>query len=126
VEGGGFIDVGAVVLAPKDLRPKPALRHRYAPGDLVSIGMMVVPILWIFSNLFSSAYIGLPPVVKKIGIIIAVFSLWFFYEVHKTLGRNWSPVLEIREGHTLIKEGPYKKNKAPYVYSDMDMVDFSR
>lgn len=81
--------------------------------NLVSVGMMLVPIIWIFSGVFQSKAMGLPFYVRIIGIITAFISLWLFYAVHKTLGRNWSPVLEIREGHTLTKEGPYKRIRHP-------------
>jgi protein-S-isoprenylcysteine O-methyltransferase Ste14 len=80
---------------------------------LVSIGMMVVPIIWLTSNWFQMANIGLPTSVRLIGGMILLYSLWLFYEVHDVLGKNWSPVLEIREGHTLIKEGPYKRIRHP-------------
>ena len=80
---------------------------------LVSIGMMIVPIIWIFSGLFEITNIDLPSCARITGIITAILSLWLFYAVHKTLGENWSPVLEIRKGHTLIKEGPYKRIRHP-------------
>ena len=80
---------------------------------LASIGMMPVPLIWVFSDLFEKMDISLPLSLRMIGIITAMLSLWLFREVHKALGKNWSPVLEIREGHTLIKDGPYKRIRHP-------------
>lgn len=80
---------------------------------LVSTGMMIIPIIWIFSGLFEITNMNLPSWARITGVITAILSLWLFYAVHKTLGRNWSPVLEIREGHTLTKEGPYKRIRHP-------------
>ena len=80
---------------------------------IVAIGTMIIPIIWIFSCLFQNANMNMPFYAKITGIIAAIFSLWLFYEVHRILGRNWSPVLEIRKGHTLTKEGPYKKIRHP-------------
>lgn len=80
---------------------------------LVSMGMMIIPVIWIFSGLFQSSAMNLFQGVRTAGIITAILSLWLFYEVHKTLGKNWSPVLEIREGHKLIKQGPYKRIRHP-------------
>jgi protein-S-isoprenylcysteine O-methyltransferase Ste14 len=80
---------------------------------IVSIGMMLIPLIWLFSGLFNGFNIGLQDWARYLGITIAIFSLWLFYTVHKTLGKNWSPVLEIRENHTLIKEGPYKRIRHP-------------
>ena len=80
---------------------------------LVSIGMMVIPAIWIFSGLFQKGNMDLPSCARITGIIIAIFSLWFFQQVHKVLGKNWSPVLEIRKGHTLTQKGPYKRIRHP-------------
>lgn len=80
---------------------------------LAFIGMMVLPFIWIFSNLLSKLDIHFPTWLRLSGIIISLISLWLFYVVHKILGKNWSPILEIRQGHTLIKEGPYKRIRHP-------------
>lgn len=80
---------------------------------IVSIGMMIIPLIWLFSGLFNKFDIGLLDWARYLGIGIAIFSLWLFYSVHKTLGRNWSPVLDIRENHGLVKEGPYKRIRHP-------------
>src|SRR5512136_320074 len=32
---------------------------------------------------------------------------------HRALGRNWSPFLEIRKGHVLVIEGPYRFIRHP-------------
>ena len=54
---------------------------------LVSTGMMIIPIIWIFSNVFQRTNIGLPSCVRIIGIITAILSLWLFYEVHNTTAK---------------------------------------
>jgi protein-S-isoprenylcysteine O-methyltransferase Ste14 len=74
---------------------------------------MIIPLIWIFTNMFGWFAMNLPFYVRYFGIGLSLFSLWLFYWVHKTLGRNWSPVLEIRENHQLIKNGPYKKIRHP-------------
>jgi protein-S-isoprenylcysteine O-methyltransferase Ste14 len=56
---------------------------------------------------------GFPDYVRVFGITILLVSLWLFYWVHKILGRNWSPVLEIQKDHKLITEGPYKRVRHP-------------
>ncbi len=80
---------------------------------IVSMGMMIIPLMWVFSALFEGFSIGLPDWARYTGFGIFSFSLWLFYAVHKTLGRNWSPLLEIRKNHTLITEGPYKRVRHP-------------
>ncbi len=93
-------------------RKKGVIREKFLTA-MVAVGTMIVPLVWIFSGLFQGAAMDLPPVVRISGIITAILSMWLFHEVHKTLGKNWSPILEIREGHTLIKQGPYKKIRHP-------------
>jgi protein-S-isoprenylcysteine O-methyltransferase Ste14 len=44
--------------------------------------------------------------------------MWWFYRIHRRLGDNWSPVLEIHREHTLIVSGAYRWVRHP-MYSDM-------
>lgn len=80
---------------------------------LIMLAMGLLPWFWIFSSWFSSFDMNLPIEVRYAGIALSLFSLWFFWLVHKTLGLNWSPALEIREEHTLVKAGPYKRIRHP-------------
>ncbi len=80
---------------------------------LVGIGTMIVPMIYVFTPWLSSFNMGLPNWVRWIGIIGFGFELIFFRWVHKTLGKNWSPILEIRKEHKLITEGPYKYVRHP-------------
>ena len=47
------------------------------------------------------------------GIVVYILSLYLFWKSHHDLGKNWSPTLEIREQHTLIIDGIYKKVRHP-------------
>lgn len=80
---------------------------------VVSIGLNIIPLIWAFSSVFQWADIALPNYARIAGVAIAIFSLWLFYEVHRILGRNWSPVLQIRKGHTITRKGPYKRIRHP-------------
>lgn len=80
---------------------------------LVAVGMILFPLIWIFSDFFVAFDINMPLVLRVVGVVISTFSLVFFAYVHKTLGKNWSPILEIREGHNLITSGPYKWIRHP-------------
>lgn len=44
---------------------------------------------------------------------MTIFSLWYFWWVHKALRTNWSPILEIGQKHKLINTGPYKRIRHP-------------
>ena len=80
---------------------------------ILLMGMGILPWLWILSPWLDAFAMNIPNVVRLVGIITAVFSIWFFWWVHKVLGMNWSPILEIRKGHQLIKKGPYKHIRHP-------------
>jgi protein-S-isoprenylcysteine O-methyltransferase Ste14 len=74
--------------------------------------------IWLFSGWLSFGQIALPDGIRIAGFAVGVYSVWWFYRIHRTLGDNWSPVLEIRKEHTLITSGPYKRVRHP-MYSDM-------
>ena len=75
---------------------------------LAAIGMMIVPMIYVFTPWLNSFSMGLPDWVRWMGAIGFGFGMVLFWWVHKTLGKNWSPLLEIRKDHKLITEGPYK------------------
>ena len=76
-------------------------------------GVGILPWLWILSPWLDSLGMNIPIAIRAVGIVAALFSIWLFWWVHKTLGLNWSPILEIRKEHELIKNGPYKYIRHP-------------
>lgn len=80
---------------------------------LVFFGMMILPLIYVFTGLFSFADYQLPIWLHILGIVIMIISAWLFYRSHKDLGRNWSVSLEIREGHSLVKSGVYSTIRHP-------------
>ena len=80
---------------------------------LVAIGMMLVPIIYVLTPWLNSFNMNLPDWARWSGVIVYGSGLVLFWWVHKTLGKNWSPVLEIRKDHKLITEGPYKYVRHP-------------
>jgi protein-S-isoprenylcysteine O-methyltransferase Ste14 len=40
-------------------------------------------------------------------------AVWVFWRSHVDLGRNWSPSLQLREGHTLVTQGMYRSIRHP-------------
>lgn len=80
---------------------------------LAAIGMMIVPMIYVFTPWLNSLNMGLPDWARWVGIIGFGFGLILFWWVHKTLGKNWSPILEIRKNHKLITNGPYKYIRHP-------------
>ena len=80
---------------------------------LAAVGMMVMPVIYVFTPWLNSFSINLPEWARWSGVVVFGFYLFLFWWVHKTLGKNWSPVLEIRKDHKLITEGPYKYVRHP-------------
>ncbi len=80
---------------------------------LAGVGIMVVPMIYVFTSWINSFSMGLPDWARWTGVIVYGFALILFWRVHKTLGKNWSPILEIRKDHKLITQGPYKYIRHP-------------
>jgi len=77
------------------------------------ISMMFLPVFVVFSTKLNFATMNFPYFIRWIGLIIYGLNLGFFIWCHKSLGKNWSTVLEIREKHKLIQKGPYKRIRHP-------------
>lgn len=77
------------------------------------LGMMVFPMLYVFTGLFEFANYTLPIYLHVTGMVLLIPALWLFYRSHKDLGRNWSATLEIRSEHSLVTNGVYKYMRHP-------------
>ncbi|MCU0444518.1 MAG: protein-S-isoprenylcysteine O-methyltransferase [Microscillaceae bacterium] len=80
---------------------------------LVGFSVGISTLLWAFTPFIAFAYVAIPDLVRLLGVPISIFSTWYFYEVHRQLGKNWSPVLEIRPQHELVVSGLYKYVRHP-------------
>ncbi len=85
---------------------------------IMAVALFVPGILWLFTPFIKFAQFPLLGLYRSIGVVVGGYSVWLFYKVHKTLGDNWSPVLEIRKEHELIITGPYRFVRHP-MYSAM-------
>ncbi|ELR99098.1 protein-S-isoprenylcysteine O-methyltransferase [Gloeocapsa sp. PCC 73106] len=80
---------------------------------LVYIGMLVLPVIYVFSPWLKVADYELPLWANWLGVATFAIALWLFWRSHHDLGKNWSPTLELREGHTLITYGIYQYIRHP-------------
>ncbi|MEM6805487.1 MAG: protein-S-isoprenylcysteine O-methyltransferase [Bacteroidota bacterium] len=78
-----------------------------------SLGMLILPLLYVFTPFLSFADYEIPLWAQIIGLAVMPLTLWLFYRSHKDLGQNWSPSLEIRDEHSLVNKGVYKKIRHP-------------
>ena len=50
---------------------------------------------------------------SAVGVVLYVFSLWLRNAAIRALGRFWSLVVEIREKHQFVQDGPYRYVRHP-------------
>jgi protein-S-isoprenylcysteine O-methyltransferase Ste14 len=74
---------------------------------LLFLGMFFIPIIYAATNWLDFANYRLPAWAGWLGVLLIAGALFVFWRAHADLGLNWSPSLEIREKHELIKRGIY-------------------
>ncbi|MEM6722622.1 MAG: protein-S-isoprenylcysteine O-methyltransferase [Bacteroidota bacterium] len=117
----GVVLVGTYIIRyPHEKRNKAnqITNNQKAPLEMalvgfVFLGMMVLPVLYLFTSLFAFANFSLPLWANVLGLFLILPTLWLFYRSHKDLGRNWSVSLEIRDGHHIIDTGVYRLVRHP-------------
>ena len=115
-----------LLLASMLIRGPYVLKHRKGvmvvsrtPGKqgvlvgVAAIGIMVVPLIHVFSPWLSRFDLAMPTWGRLIGAVGFGMTIALYRWSHKTLDRNWSNVLEIRQDHELITAGPYKHVRHP-------------
>ncbi len=64
-----------------------------------------------------------PELVRWIGVALALASVPLLGWIHRTLDRQYSACLQIKESHSLITEGPYSRVRHP-MYPVLNMFSF--
>ena len=72
---------------------------------ILFLGMFFVPLIYSTTSWLDFANYSLPVWAGWLGAALMVCALAIFWRAHADLGLNWSPSLEIRKEHTLIKNG---------------------
>jgi protein-S-isoprenylcysteine O-methyltransferase Ste14 len=80
---------------------------------LVFVGSLLLPAAYLLTPLLRFASYDLPWGCQAAGAALIPLSLVLFWRSHADLGVQWSPSLEIREGHRLIKHGVYRRIRHP-------------
>lgn len=89
------------------------------------LAMMVLPLLYLATPILDFANYGFPIWASAIGALFQLPFLWLFWRSHSDLGRNWSPGLEVRDGHRLITQGIYAYVRHP-MYAAMWISVFTQ
>jgi protein-S-isoprenylcysteine O-methyltransferase Ste14 len=85
---------------------------------IVTLGGVILPLLWMAFDTFSFANYPLHPFSFATGLALLICGLWLFKRSHDDLGTNWSVSLQVKESHQVIKNGIYKAIRHP-MYSSL-------
>jgi protein-S-isoprenylcysteine O-methyltransferase Ste14 len=77
------------------------------------VGLGAIPLVYVATGFPAAAEQPFSPLRAWAGLAVFLGSLTLFRETHKTLGRNWSVTLQVREGHELITHGVYRYIRHP-------------
>lgn len=80
---------------------------------LLGLTILLLPMIWALTSYLDQFRLFFHPAIRNAGIVLAVVSLVYFFQIHKALGDNWSPGLEIQKKHALVVAGPYKRIRHP-------------
>ena len=90
--------------------------------SVLFVGIVFVPAIYASTSWLDRADYCLPPEAQRslggVGASLMTLSIWLFWRSHADLGRNWSPSLELREGHELVTEGVYRHVRHPMYASE--------
>lgn len=73
----------------------------------------ILPFFYAFSTWLDFADYDLPAWLGWIGVVLFPLALWLLYRSHADLDLNFSPLLEIREGHALVTHGVFRTIRHP-------------
>ena len=96
-------------------------QHKTDKGDardralvaLVGIGQIVLPLLFVWTQLLNVADRAQPSACLPLGVVAMLAGLWLFWRSHVDLGENWSVTLEIDAQHRLVTRGVYRFVRHP-------------
>jgi protein-S-isoprenylcysteine O-methyltransferase Ste14 len=116
----GIASLSGVIRLAYELRyhTKPkyvAYNHRreVVLGLLFGACFLIPGLLYLFTDLLSFATWAVADELRIAAAIGMTLNAGFFLRIHVALGANWSPLLELGSGHTLVTAGPYRYIRHP-------------
>ncbi len=88
---------------------------------LLSVVMVVLPLIYSVTDWLDFADYHLPLWMGWLGVVLMASALFVFARAHVDLKSNWSPSLEIFEGHTLVTKGIYGVYSPSHVRQPVDL-----
>jgi protein-S-isoprenylcysteine O-methyltransferase Ste14 len=86
---------------------------------LLTLAAGILPLIYSLTRWLASFNYNLPAWIGWSGVIILICSLLVFWRAHTDLEANWSPSLELYEGHALITNGIYRYIRHPMYASQL-------
>lgn len=76
-------------------------------------GLFVIPLIYVLTEQPACASYPFHPVQAWLGTLVLIAAMALLYRTHRDLGRVWSITLEIRDRHTLVTRGIYRRLRHP-------------
>lgn len=77
------------------------------------LGMVSVPMLFVVVGWPAFSGYAPAPVQIPLGVVVFAGGTWLFFAAHRDLGSNFSPKLDIRQDHSLVTNGIYRRVRHP-------------
>jgi len=122
---GGWV-IGSVIRGKYrgPVRKQKVIDERYRTQEallllLSSVGMFILPILYLTTPWFDGLDYALPVWMGGVGAALHIWGTWLLWRVHVDLGANWSPSLQVFGEHELVTGGVYTRIRHPMYASTL-------
>ena len=78
-----------------------------------TMGLGIIPFVYVVAGIPATADQDFSALRAWLGAVTFIGALALFHATHKTLGRNWSVTLAVRDGHQLVTGGVYRHLRHP-------------
>jgi protein-S-isoprenylcysteine O-methyltransferase Ste14 len=100
------------------LRTRQTVRRQTSSSRLWQLGIIVVGAWLVFgpatgNSWFDAMALRMTPAVSLTGFLITAAGIGFAIWARIQLGANWSGTVTLKEGHTLVRRGPYRFVRHP-------------
>ena len=92
---------------------------------LMPVELVIIIIYFLFPTWLSWTFLGIPEIVRWIGLIIAAVSIVAVEWVHRTLGHSYSYALETKQEQKLVTSGPFSRVRHP-LYSAHNLFNLGK
>jgi protein-S-isoprenylcysteine O-methyltransferase Ste14 len=115
---------GYWILSRRETKSTKLIESR--PWNLVHNGLMALgfALAWptIQSGTVAARFVAQGPVLQAVGTALVVAGVALAIWARRVLGTNWSAAVTIKEGHGLIRRGPYAIVRNPIYTGDVVIV----